>query len=230
MAKITAAQRRAAAQLLEIAKFNAGSTTTQLGRQLADYDVADKQNQGLADVQYEANSKQSAGDRFSQAKKLQSSTRGILGAAGNALQGSQLGSLAGAIRSRGDLDTGEVLGTLGQNQNTVRNALTESQNANVLARLDAINNASFGLRGIEADVAAQLTGIDPGLYKKPGSKINLGSSKTGATRAGIKANKAQGSGYFLPDTVPTTAPAPGTTMQGTSYFDKLMNAYNQRSA
>jgi hypothetical protein len=221
--------KKAAGQLLEIGQYNAGSVTGQLDKALGDYDLADRQNQGLADVQFEANSKQSAADRFAQAKKLQSSTRGILGAAGNALQGSQLGSLAGMIRDRTDLDTGEVLGTLTQNQNSVRNTLNESRNANTLARRDLMTNAEFALRGLEADTAAQLATLDPKLYKKPGSGVNLGSAAAGARRNTVAENKAMKSGYFLPDATPQAQPV-GLEMQGNSYFDKLLNAYNQRRA
>jgi hypothetical protein len=221
--------KKAAGQLLEIGQYNAGSVTGQLDKALGDYDLADRQNQGLADVQFESNSKQTAADRFSQAKRLQSSTRGILSSAGNALQGSQMGSLAGMVRDRTDLDTGEALGTLTQNQNAVRNTLNESRNANTLARRDLITNAEFALRGLEADTAAQLATLDPKLYKKPGSGVNLGSATTGARRNSIAENRALKSGYFLPDAVPQAQPA-GLKMQGNSYFDKLMNTYNQRRA
>jgi hypothetical protein len=224
----TAKNKKAAAQLLEIARFNAGSVTGQLDKAFGDYDLADRQNQDLAGVQSEANSKQTAADRFSQAKKLQSSTRGILSSAGNALQGSQMGSLAGMVRDRTDLDTGEALGTLAQNQNAVQNSLTESRNATALARRDAATTAELELRRIEGDTAAQLTTLDPSLYKKPGS-LNLGSAAAGARRNTVAENRALKSGYFLPDAVPRAQPA-GLKMQGNSYFDKLLNTYNQRRA
>jgi hypothetical protein len=228
--KPTAAQKKAANQLRGIAGFNATSTTDQLNRALGDFDLADRQNTALADVQHQANSKQSAADRFSQLKKLQSSTRGVLGAAGNAMQGSQTGSLIGMLTNRNDADTAEVLGTLAQNQNAVSNSLTESMNANVLSRRDAINNAIFGLRGIEADTAAQMSTINPDLYKAPGAG---GTAALIAKHGATAENRAKASGYFLPDNEGAKAAKlakPGSTMRGTSYFDKLLNSYNQRSA
>ena len=228
----TSVQKKAAEQQRGLGGFNAASTVQQLDRTLEDFNLADRQNKALADVQLEANSKQSAADRFSQAKKLQSSTKGILGAAGNALQGSQMGSLAGLIRDRTDLDTGEVLGTLAQNQAAVNNNQSETKNTNLLARRDAINTAAFGLRGIEADTAAALSNINPDLYASPES-INLGSTAIGDRRGWYPENVAKAAGYFLPEAskkAPATAANPGIKMQGSSYFDKLLNTYNQRRA
>jgi hypothetical protein len=229
MAKATAPQKKTASQLLEIAKFNAGNTKSQLNRALSTYDTADQTARAATDVKFIENSRQGAADRFSQQKKLQMSAKGILGAAGNAMQGSQMGGLAGMLRDRQDMDTGEVLGTLGQNQNAARSSLNETITANEAARRDAINTAAFGLGSIEADTAAQLSAINPSLYKKPGKgkgRIDLGSAATAARMGTVPTTKAQSSGYFLPSASVKTAPA----MQGNSYFDRLMNSYNQRRA
>jgi hypothetical protein len=224
----TAKENKAASQLKAISGFNAGSVTNQLNRALGDYDVADRQSESLANVQLEANSKKTASDRFSQAKRLQSSTRGILGAAGNALQGSQLGSLIGMLRDRNDLDSGEALSTLSDNQNAARAALTENKNATVLARRDAMTTAEMELRRLEGDLSAQLTSLNPDLYTAPGrGAANLGSATTAARRSTVAENRAAKSGYFLPEAAPKVV-AP--KMQGASYFDKLLNSYNQRSA
>jgi hypothetical protein len=224
----TAKEKKAAGQQKAISGFNAGSVKNQLTRSLEDYDLSDRQSQDLANLQFEGNSKQTASDRFSQAKRLQSSTRGILGAAGNALQGSQLGSIVGMIRDRNDLDTGEALGALTQNQNSVRHALAETKNASTLARRDAMNTAEMEIRRVEGDLAASLSNINPDLYVAPGSgAANLGSATTAARRGTVPENKTTKSGYFLPGVAPKTVPP---KMQGTSYFDKLLNSYNQRSA
>lgn len=224
---VTGEQKKSAASLAKIAKYNAQSTIGQLNQALADYDAADRQNASLAGTQFTQNSKQSAADRFSQAKKLQSSAKGILASAGNAMQGSQMGSLSGALAARQDLDTGEVLGTLGQNQQQVQNSLDESKNTNVLARRDAINNAVFGLRGISADTAAQLASIHGDLTKDPGSKdLDTGSAAVKARLKNIADNQATKVGYFMPDSMPPKSVA-GQALSGNSYFDRLLNSYNK---
>lgn len=230
MAQVTEAQRKAAGNLGSLAGFNADSTKNQLGQQLANYDMSDVQNRSLADVQLDQNSRKAAGDRFGANKKLQTATHGVLGAAGNALQGSSLFELLNMLNTRTDLDNNEVWSTLTQNQNAVNNAYQEAFNANRLSRNDAASNAEFGLRGIEADTASQLNNINPDLFVAPGS----GASSVGATGTYDKtkqpAAQAQLSGYIMPDAgKPGATKVQGANQQhGGSYFDQLMNQYNQR--
>lgn len=230
-AEVTDRERSAADHLGSIAGFNAQSTKNQLMQQLGNYDTADKQNRQLADVQLDQNSRKSAQERFGQNKKLQSSVHSVLGAAGNAMNGSSLYELLNMIATRTDLDNAETWGALAQNQNTVENAYNESMNQNVLARNDAAINAEFGLRGIEADTAAQLNNINPSLFVEPGDgDTSVGA--TGTADANKKpANMAQLSGYIMPDDALTQARKvqKPNSMAGTSYYDKLINGYNERS-
>jgi len=114
------------------------------------------------------------------------------------MEGSSRGALSGMLKTRTDLDSGEVLGTLATNQDAVRNALTESLNANVIARNEAASNAEFALRGIEADTAAQRNNINSKLYARPGTKGKTRfGSKGYANKRQTAANKAARAGYIV---------------------------------
>lgn len=222
----TADKNRSAGNLGAIAGFNAQSTKDQLARDFERYALSDKQNRQLAELEMDQNSGKAAGERFAQFKKLQSSASSLFGGAGNAMQGSGTGSAIEMLKSRNDLDSGDVLGILTQNQNATRNALNESINANILARNDAAAAAEFQLRAIEADTAAQLNNIDPKLFSKPGTgKANVYSSGV-AKRNTRPANVATSAGYITPPagSIPKAAPTGGS-----SYYDSLLNSYNTRS-
>jgi hypothetical protein len=229
MAATTAAQKKAAKQLLEVASFNAQSTKDELNRANSIFDISDSTERAQAEKSGIDNSRQSAADRFSQMKKLQSSTRGIMASAGNAMNGSQTGNLIGALGARQDLDTGEAFGTLAQNEASVGASLTTALNQNENARRDAANKAALQIRNLEGQAAADLSTLNPSLYKKPGKgkgKVDLGSAAV-ATRVGaVPVTRASAAGYFMP--VGTTKAAP--VMQGNSYFDRLINQNNQRRA
>jgi hypothetical protein len=210
--------KAAAGNLGTIAQFNAKSTKDQLARSFENYALSDKQNKQLAELEKKQNSGKAAGERFAQAKKLQGTAASVLGASGNGMQGSGLGNLISMLRTRTDLDTGDVLGILTQNQNATNNALNEALNANILARNDAAATAEFGLRGIEADTAAQLNNIDSKLFVKPGTgAANVGSSGV-AKRNTRPANVATSAGYILPPAASRKKTAPASS----SYFDKLL--------
>ena len=231
-AEVTDRERQAADHLGTIAGYNAQSTHNQLKQQLGNYDMADQQNRSLADVQRDQNSRKAASERFGQNKKLQSSTQGLLGAAGNALNGTGLYRVLDMLATRTDLDNNEVWNALAQNQNTVENAYNESVSQNVLARNDAASNAEFALRGINADTAAQLNNITPSLFVEPGEG-DAGVAKANGVYEENKrpANQAQLSGYIMPDDAITGArrTQKPNTMSGNSYYDKLVNGYNRRS-
>nr|DAQ90949.1 MAG TPA: hypothetical protein [Caudoviricetes sp.] len=225
MAEVTDEQRQAANNLTNIANYNAQSTKNQLSQQLANYDLADKQNRALADTERNQSSKSSAADRFAQNKKLQNATRGLLGTVGNGLYGSTLYNIMDMLRSRQDLDNQSTLNTLQQNWDTAENAYNESANSNVLARNDAASNAEYALRGIQSDTAAQLNNINPNLFVSPGEgDTNVGADGT------YDANKREGnfakmSGYIMPSQNQIEQQTKPRSVSKTSYFNKLMNRY-----
>ena len=219
---------KALENLRAIAGYNAQSTKDQFGRTMANYDLADQQNQALANVQIKQNQRRAAADRFGQNKKLQAATSGILSAAGNALNGSGLGGLIEMLRTRNDLDNTEVINTLTQNKNAVLNALTEAINSNTLARNEAASDAEFALRNLEADLAAQISNIDPKKFVAPGTgDTSLGSTGFASSNQRL-ANLAQLAGYI---TQPPTKQVygSGSTAQ-MPYFQKLLDSYSRRTA
>lgn len=177
--EVTERERTAASHQNALAEYNAQSTKNQLSQTLGNYDLSDQQNRALADVQLKQNSRAAAADRFGQNRKLQTSAQAIMGAAGNALNGSSTENLLNMLATRTDLDNAEVWESLTSNQNQVLNALQESLNQNVVSRNDAAINAEKGLRDIEADTAAQLNNINPNLWVAPGEgDANVGSAGT----------------------------------------------------
>lgn len=229
--EITSREQTAANNLGSIANYNAQSTRNQLSQQQSNYDLADQQNRALADVERSQNSRKAANDRFAANKKLQTATHGLLGAAGDALNGSSLFELLNMIQTRTDLDNNEVWNILTQNQNAVENAYNEAINQNILSRNDAASNAEYGLRGIESDTAAQLSNINPNLFVNPGEgSTSVGAGGTYDTNRNA-ANLAQLGGYLMPDNAAIEATKVQTPNKstGNSYFDRLLNQYNQRS-
>ena len=224
---ITAAQRTAAGNLNTLGKFNADSTKEQLARALANFDLADRQNRASAEIQRKQGSRKGAADRFAQARRFQQTTQGLLGAAGNSMQGSGLWSILDMLRARSDTDSGEFFSTLAQNRDAIQNALDEALSANVLARNEAASTAEFGLRGIEADTAAQLNNINPKLFKTPGlGGVTYGSKNYAASKSS-PAHKATLAGYLTPASQASRRPG-AQPASGSSYFDSLLSGYNRR--
>ena len=227
--EVTGREKKAASNLGSLATYNANTAKNQLNQQLGNYDLADRQNRRLADLQLKQNSRKAASERFGANKKLQSAVKGVLGTMDNALNGSSLYSMLDMINTRTDLDNNEVWNTLTQNQNTVENAYNEALNQNILARNDAASNAEQAIRGVEADTAAQLNNINPNLFTKPGT----GASDLGSgglyEKNRSEANNPKMSGYIMPDDANRVAnekQRPNKT-GGSDYFSKLLNRYNQ---
>ena len=228
--EVTERERTAASHQNALAEYNAQSTKNQLSQTLGNYDLSDQQNRALADVQLKQNSRAAAADRFGQNRKLQTSAQAIMGAAGNALNGSSTENLLNMLATRTDLDNAEVWESLTSNQNQVLNALQESLNQNVVSRNDAAINAEKGLRDIEADTAAQLNNINPNLWVAPGEgDANVGSAGTyDANRTA--ANLAQVSCYLMPDGAKRQASnlQQPNKVSGNDYYSQLLNSYNRR--
>lgn len=225
--KLAAKNKKAAANLALISKYNAKTAMDEFDAARAGYDQADQQNRQSAEVQKKQNSRTSSNDRFAQLLKLQSSASDIIGGAGNAIQGSQAGNLSGMLRRRNNMDSSESLSTLTTNQNAVINALNDALSANAIARNEAAMSVERALRGIEADYAAQLNTIDPSLFIEPGKgKAALGSAGFADSRK-VTPQMAQLAGYIT--SAPSSSPVATTQANtGSSYFDQLMNGYNRR--
>ena len=219
----SSAQRKAAANLGSIAGYNAITSKRQYDEAMRNYDMSDQQNRRLADVQYDQNSGKTSAERFAAEKRLQASTGGMLSAAGNAMQGSGTRNLIDMLQGRTDLDSGEALSTLTQNQNAVRNALDEALNANAIARNDTRASTAAALRGIEADMAAQLNNIDPELFALPGSgAAGFGSDYYNRASGRHPAHVAQRAGYYMP---PMRGARTANARTGNTYFDTLLGSY-----
>jgi hypothetical protein len=220
---VSSSSKKAAANLGAIAGYNAITSKRQYDEAMRNYDMSDQQNRQLADVQYDQNSGKTAAERFAAEKRLQASTGGMLSAAGNAMQGSGTRNLIDMLQGRTDLDSGEALSALTQNQNAVRNALDEALNANAIARNDTRASTAAALRGIEADMAAQLNNIDPKLFVLPGSgAAGFGSDYYNRASGRHPAHVAQRAGYYMP---PMRGARTANARTGNTYFDTLLGSY-----
>lgn len=225
---ITDNERKAAANQNALAKYNAETTKNQYNQLMANYDMADKQNRSLADVQRTQNSRGSEVDRFQAQRNLRNSAVGLLGSMGNALASSTTDNFMTMLRDRQDNDNVNYWNALQENQNSVENSYDESLNSNNLSRNEAAINAEYALRGIEADNAAALNNINPDLFVAPGTG-DAAFGGTGFYDANkVKPNEARLQGYLMPDASRQEARKVGTTYRptGGGYFDRLLSGMN----
>lgn len=229
--EITDRERLAAQHQKELSQFSADSVRNQLEWQLQNYDMADRQNRRLADVQLKQNSRMSAANRFTANRDLQRATSSLLSGMGNAMNGVGTYNLATMLRDRTDKDNNTYWEELQKNQNSVENAYDEAVNQNQLARNDAANDAEFSLRGIEADLAANLNNINPNLYENPGAPPyhNILDSSDTYKNNMVKANRASLAGYLMPEDSRRTAQniQGANRLAGGDYYSQLMNSYRR---
>lgn len=234
--EVTDRERTAAEHQKELAGFNAQTIKNQLQQQLYNYDLANKQNRSLADVQLKQNSRKNEADRFQAQRDLRNSAVGLLGTMGPAINGSATQNFISMLEDRQDNDNVNYWTQHQANQNAVENAYDEAVNQNVINRNDAVANAEAQLRGIEADTAANINNINPNLYEAPGTgNMDMGSNnffeqqKYGAG-TNDEYNRARLSGYLMPENSRQTARqiAPANTINRGDYFAQLLNGFNRR--
>lgn len=225
----TDAEKKAAANQTAIAKQNVKDVQAQLARQLANYDLADSQNKALWQTQLKQNSRKTSEDRFEAQRDLQSAALGLLASMGLAMNGSATGNFMNMMRTRNDKDNNTFWAQHQVNQDQATNTYNDSINQNVVARRDAMQSAEKAIRDITADWMANMSNINPELYK---AQTSVGGDKSLAPSTAWDANKAkqntaQLSGYVMPDQAIRSIPA-RNTMRGNDYFAQLMNRFNGR--
>ena len=186
---VTSAQKKAKANLGVLRDYNIGLTKNQLGDAIDRYNTADEQITALTKTEDKQATTAADDSRFAQQKKLQMSAQSVMGAAGNALQGSQSSQLAGMLKTRQDLDNREALSTLTSNRNTLYNTLQESLDQNARSRSEARSDAEFAIGGIKADYAKELNNINAKLFVNPAAKKNTkkkSAKKTSAKKTSAK--------------------------------------------
>lgn len=229
-AEVTERERLAAQNQNALAQYNAQTTLNQLSQQQANYNMADQQNRRLADVQLRQNSRRNEADRFDAQRDLQNAALGLYGSMNQAMNGSTVGNAMTMLRNRNDKDNMTYWTQLQQNQNAVENAYDESLNQNNLARNEAASNAEATIRGMEADLAANLNNINPKLFEQPGSTANtqLGSQDL-YNKNRVEANNARLSGYLMPDNViGSNAASTRNKLRSNNYYNQLINQFNGR--
>lgn len=216
-------EQQAANRLREIARYNADATTRQLNRQLSNYDIANRQNRALADVQLQQDRRKTSADRFEAQRDLQNSALGLLGSMNQAMNGSSVGNLMRMLEDRNDKDNNVYWAQHQVNQDQVENAYNDSLNQNVVAKNDAIANAEKALADIQGDLSANLNNINPDLYEAPanGSIGNRGVYDQNR----VAENNARISGYVMPD---NRRGAERNRLLGNDYYSRLINKFNGR--
>lgn len=230
-AEVTERERQAADKQKQIAAYNADQIRNQLDAQRANYDMANKQNRALADVQLKQNRRKNEADRFEAYRKLQNSALGLTGSMGpEAMNSSSTANLTSMVNNRMDSDNATYWEQLQTNNDQVENTYTEALNQNRVAESEAIANARKGIADIESDLAANLNNINPSLYVAPGTnEADLGSASL-PTQHTVNRNDAVLSGYLMPNTSAQTArqSTQRNTLQGNDYFSRLLNGFGNR--
>ena len=240
---VTPREKLAGSRQNALAKYNAQSLQNQLRYQLQNYDMANKQNASLRDVQYKQNMRKAETDRFEAQRNLQNAALGLFGSMNQAMNGSTIGNAMRMLADRNDAENNINWQQLMDNQNQVKNAYQESYNQNQAAKYDAISNARKGLRDIQSDLAANLNNINPNLYKAPGSNKDIDKIQQDVAKqqTATKAANASLSGYIMPNnaeqTVQIKNQSTGKTARnigrnkllGGDYYDRLINRFNWRN-
>lgn len=230
--KVTQREKLAAQRQNALAEYNAKSVTDQLKNQLKNYDVANKQNAKLRDVQLAQNSRKAETDRFEAQRNLQNAALGLFGSMNQAMNGSTVGNVMSMLANRNDSENNVYWQQLADNQNAVRNAYNESYNQNQIAKRDAVNNAYKALRDIQADHSANLANINPNLYEKPGANKAINklakATKKKLNSKSLKQHNAKLSGYVMPPVAEQAVIGQRNTLQGNDYFSQLINGFNGR--
>lgn len=194
-AEVTQRERLAAQNQIALSKYNADTVRNQLAQQMANYDMSDKQNRRLADVQLTQNSRKTEADRFDAMRDLQNSALGLFGSMNQAMNGSTTGNTMYMLGNRADKDNMNYWTQHQVNQNAVENAYDESVNQNNLARNEAASTAEATIRNMEADLAANLNNINPNLYQAPGTgdtSLSWTGGSSGSSRSNIYSPESTG--------------------------------------
>lgn len=226
----TDAEKKAAANQTAISKQNIRDVQAQLARQLANYDLADKQNKALSDAEIRQYQRKSSEDRFEAQRDLQAASLGLFGTMGTAMNGNTIGNFMDMLRKRNDKENNTNWSQFQVNRDQALNTLNDSINRNVVARRDAMQNAEKSIRDIESAWRANLNNINPELF--PGASGPVGGDKALASSTVWKPDKAKENlakiaGYVMPDQAIRATPA-RNRISGNDYFAQLMNRFNGR--
>lgn len=232
--EVTDRERLAAQRQKAIAEYNADATKNQLGRQIANYDFANRQNRRLADVQLKQNRRKAEADRFEAQRNLQNAALGLFGSMNQAMNGSAVGNTMRMLEDRNDAENNTYWTQHQVNQDAVENAYTESANQNQVAKLDAVSDAQKALADIQADTAANLNNINPNLYEEPQSADELEDWAAGFNRTNrVNENNAQLSGYLMPEYSGASAASQNRRTDnqrygnGFDYYSRLIRQLNK---
>lgn len=221
----TEREETAANNQIDVARYNAESIKNQLNRQLNNYNMADLQNERLAEVQQKQNNRKIATDRFEADRALQNAALYALNSLGNpGLNGSALYNYMTLLRSRNDYDNNINWQQKMDNNNQVLNALAESRNANNVAADNAAINAERAARDAQSYLSADLGSINSDLYVSPGTgDADLSASEVYTSR---EPNYAQLAGYVMPENAEQNIRGNRNKLNANSYFNRLVNRFN----
>lgn len=231
--KVTDREKLAAKRQKALAKSNANALKDQLDQQIYTYDLADKQNKALRDLQLKQNARKSETDRFEAQRNLQNAALGLFGSMNQAMNGSTVGNAMRMLEDRNDAENDIYWQQLQDNQNSVRNAYNESYAQNQIARRDAAVNATKAIRDIQGDLAANLSNINPNLYQAPNKNSDLNKvlksvNKTRKAYTKSNAYKPSLSGYIMPANAEQAVRGRRNKLLGNDYYDRLINGFNGR--
>lgn len=212
----------------QISEYDASALENQLKQQLQNYNIADQQNARLRDVQLAQASRKGETDRFEAQRQLQNAAIGLLGMAGPSLNGSTIGNLMTMLRNRNDSDNNTYWQQLMDNWNQVLNAYDESAAQNVLARNDAIINASKGIHDINSNLAANRSNINTDFYENPYETDLAKRADRLYNENKVAQHNALLSGYVMPENAEQDILQKRNRLAGNDYYSQLINGFNRR--
>jgi hypothetical protein len=162
--------KKNAANTAKIAERNTQATANQLNRQLATYDLANKQNKALRDVENVQTRRKAESERFESFRNLINAATGLFGSMGPTTMNSSTTQNTGTmLRTRNDADNSVHWQNLQDNLNSIQNAYDESRNQNQIAKRDAAINAIKAISDIRSGLAADLNNIQTDYWANLGN-------------------------------------------------------------
>jgi len=142
------------------AQYNVNSINQQYKNQKRTYDIADKQNENLANLQQVNARKKSETERFQAQRNLQNAALGLFGSMNQAMNGSTTGNVMSMLKNRNDNENVNYWQQLTDNLNSIWDAYDEAHNQNQISRMDAKTNAKKGMQDVVSEYSQDLGNLE----------------------------------------------------------------------
>ena len=237
----TANQKKAGSLLGSIAGYNADTIKNNFDNMMDAFDISDRQNESLKDMNVTLAKQSANADWFPQLYKLQVVNQELKKRAGSGTRGSLLYDMADRIAGAFDLINGETLKTMRDNTNNALLSYFETKAQNINSRNEAAADVENALRELAADYQAQLVNIHPDLAIGMDTENHTLTPPDWLKTDFYDENKVdaaipESQGLYRPDKAVSTAWDSGVAKSdkqtassaASSYWDRMNRGYDQR--